>query len=272
MFKRIYLIHILIFSGILLAACAPSVAPISEPTPAAFSTIPANTASVSGTAWQENVASADGVHDAGEPGLADVPVTPTVQPTILGTVNAQALNLGAGPSLNHRIFLKLQEGTALEITGRSENQEWLLVRLESGTQGWVYYEFVDTQVAVADLPLREAYGGAYLNPVDVSPEPGPQQASQPQKVTVSIEDNVATVHINGFIKDEKLVLKLERPDGKASVVVGKGKTNADGNASIQFEMPADWPDGEPLTSGELDLTVSSKDGKASLDLTIQYYR
>jgi hypothetical protein len=156
--------------------------------------------------------------------------------------------------------------------GRSENQEWLQVRLDSGTQGWVYYEYVDTQAVIADLPLLEAYGGAYLNPVDVAPTASPPETRQPQKVSVSIEDNLATVKINGFIEDARLVLKLERSDGKSSLVVGKGRTNANGHASIQFEMPADWPDGEPLTSGEMDLVVSSKDGKASLDVTIQYYR
>jgi uncharacterized protein YgiM (DUF1202 family) len=383
MFKRIYLIHILILSGILLAACAPSVAPVSEPTPVAVSTLPANTASISGTLWQDLcapasgegpsagcVASADGgleansTHDAGEPGLADVLVslgfgacdhvtngletktnqdgayefanlpageycvmvdplrsenaqllpgswtfpaasagTSTVaisvnlagnegktgidfgwdtqsqpaesvadQASPTGKVNVQALNLRAGPGLSHRIFLQLNEGTALEIMGRSENQEWLQVRLDSGTQGWVYYEYVDTQAEIADLPLREAYGGAYLEPVDVSPTASPPETNQSQEVSVSIEDNVATVKINGFVEDTRLVLKLKKPDGKSSLVVGKGRTNANGNARIQFEMPADWPDGEPLTSGELDLVVSSKDGNASIDVTIQYYR
>jgi uncharacterized protein YgiM (DUF1202 family) len=189
-----------------------------------------------------------------------------------GKVNVQALNLRAGPGLSHRIFLQLNEGTALEIMGRSENQEWLQVRLDSGTQGWVYYEYVDTQAEIADLPLREAYGGAYLEPVDVSPTASPPETNQSQEVSVSIEDNVATVKINGFVEDTRLVLKLKKPDGKSSLVVGKGRTNANGNARIQFEMPADWPDGEPLTSGELDLVVSSKDGNASIDVTIQYYR
>jgi uncharacterized protein YgiM (DUF1202 family) len=383
MFKRIYLIHVLIFSSILLAACAPSIAPFSEPTPVAINALPANTASVSGTIWHDLcthtdedgssagcVTSADGEFEAngeretGEPGYAGVLVSlgfgacdqvrnsletrtnqagayefadlsageycimidpsrsenaqllpgewtfpavstgsstsaisvnlaeneqksgidfgwnsqlqtaesETVQAIPLGKVNVQALNLRAGPSLNHRIFLQLNEGTELEIMGRSENQEWLQVRLDSGTQGWVYYEFVDTQAEIANLPLREAYGGTYLNPVDVSPTASPPERSQPQKISVSIEDNVATVNINGFIEDARLVLKLKSPDGKSSLVVGKGRTNPNGNASIQFEMPADWPDGEPLASGELDLVVSSKDGKASIDVTIQYNR
>jgi hypothetical protein len=194
------------------------------------------------------------------------------QPSNTGKVNVQALNLRAGPSLNHRVFLQLNEGTVLEIMGRSENQEWLQVRLDSGTQGWVYYEYVDTQTVIADLPLREAYGGAVLNPVDVSPTASPPETIQPQKVSVSIEDNVATVNINAFIEDARLVLKLKSPDGKSSMVVGKGRTNPNGNARIQFEMPTDWPDGEPLASGELDLVVSSKDGKASIDVTIQYYQ
>jgi hypothetical protein len=89
---------------------------------------------------------------------------------------------------------------------------------------------------------------------------------------VSIEANVATVKINGYIEDARLVLRLKKPDGKSSLVVGKGKTNGNGDATIQFEMPTDWPDGKPLTSGEQNLVVSSKDGKASIDVTIQYYR
>jgi uncharacterized protein YraI len=200
------------------------------------------------------------------------PASESNSPLANGEVNAQGLNLRAGPGLGHRIFLQLNEGTPLEILGRSENLEWLLVRLPSGTQGWVFYEYLDTQVVIADLPLREAYGGTYLNPVGVSPTASPLDASQPQKIFVSIEDNGATVNINGFIEDARLVLKLERPDGRSSLVVGKGKTNANGNASIQFEMPTNWPDGEPLASGELDLIASSKDGKASINVTIQYYR
>ncbi|MGD8405441.1 MAG: SH3 domain-containing protein [Anaerolineales bacterium] len=385
MFKRIYLIHILILSGILLAACAPSTARVSEPTPVAVNTLPANTASISGTLWHDLcaltgnqepspgcVASADGgfkangVHDAGEPGLANMlvllgfgvcdhvrngletrtnqdgayefanlpageycimidplrsenaqllpggwtfpaasvgtdtgaisvnlaenegktgidfgwdtqsqsqPAESVADQAIpIGKVNVQALNLRAGPSLNHRIFLQLNEGTVLEIMGRSENQEWLQVRLDSGTQGWIYYEYVDTQAVIADLPLREAYGGAYLNPVDVLPTVSPPETSQPQEISVSIEANVATVKINGYIEDARLVLRLKKPDGKSSLVVGKGKTNGNGDATIQFEMPTDWPDGKPLTSGEQNLVVSSKDGKASIDVTIQYYR
>lgn len=385
MLKRIYLIHILIFSGILLAACAPSLAPVTEPTTDVFSTIPANSASISGTVWHDLCAlsaeeqpsagcvaltnggfKANSTHDSGEPGFASVLVTlgygtcdnntnrietrtnqdgvfeftnlpagvycvivdplrtenvhilpggwtfPTVssevsiatisvdlagseqktgidfgwdtqllylpseseiaQPLNLGSVNVQALNLRAGPSLNHHIFLQLNEGTVLEIMGRSENQEWLQVRLESGTQGWVYYQFVDTRAVIADLPLREAYGGAYLNPLDVKSVASPQQVSQPQKISVGIENNVATININGFIANAKLIVKLERPDGKASLVVGKGQTNANGNAIIKFEMPVEWPDGKSLTSGELGVVVSSKDGNASVDATIQYYR
>lgn len=390
MLKRIHLIHILMFLTLLLSACIPSVSAISEPTAVAVSTVPANSASISGAIWHDLCAlaggegdaplqpsagcvpsddggfEANGVREAGEPGLADVlvslgfgacdaitnrievrtnqegdyefaslpagpycvmidplraenapllpggwtapavpagasaaaipvnlagseqkagidfgwdyqflPVPPEAQsdqPIAAGQVNVQALNLRAGPGLNHRIFLELAGGTALEIMGRSENLEWLLVRLQSGTQGWVYYQYVDTQVAIADLPLREAYGGAYLNPADDQPVVVPQEPRQPQNILVSIQNNQATVHITGFRSEARLVLTLERPDGKASLVVGKGETNANGNAVIHFEMPREWPDGKPLGSGDLDLVVSSKDGQASISASIQYYR
>lgn len=390
MFKRIYFIQILMCLAVFLAACAPSAAATPEPPLVAISTIPANTASISGNVWHDLcalaggeggspvqpsagcVASADGgfkangTRETGEPGLEGILVSlgygacgnvtdhletrtdqdgtyefanlpagaycvmidplraenalllpggwtspvasadtsvisisanlmsseqkagldfgwdyqflplpsesEAVQPATSGKVNVEALNLRAGPSLNHRIFLQLKEGTLLEITGRSENQEWLLVRLESGTQGWVYSGYVDTQAVLADLPMLEAYGGAYLNPVDVSPPATSQGTPLSQNIVVSIEGNVATVNIAGFVENAKLIVILESPDGKADLVVGSGKSNANGNAAIQFEMPREWADGEPLTSGDLVLIVSSKDGKARISADIQYYR
>jgi uncharacterized protein YgiM (DUF1202 family) len=79
-----------------------------------------------------------------------LPVPPAPERTSSrGMVNVQGLNLRLGPGANHKILRQLAEGTQVEIQGRSENLEWLLVRLPSGTQGWVFAEYVDTQAVIA---------------------------------------------------------------------------------------------------------------------------
>jgi SH3-like domain-containing protein len=194
----------------------------------------------------------------------DYQFLPTPESTSLrGVVNVQGLNLRVGPSGGHKILRQLAEGTQVEIQGRSENMEWLLVRLSSGTQGWVFAEYVDTQAVIASLPLKEASGGAYLAPSDIP---------QSRNVQVSIENNIATVNVLGLPADTRLIVTLSRPGGKDDLVVGRGSTSADGSAAIHFEMPSEWPDGSLLKGGELLLVVSSKDGKASVKVNIQYYR
>jgi len=184
-----------------------------------------------------------------------------------GAVNAGSVNLRLGPGLGHRILLQLNEGVQLEILGRSENLEWLLVRLSTGTQGWIFAQYVNTPFRIADLPLKEAYGGP-----DLPPAQGLQNPRPSQSVLVDIENNIAAVDVSGFPGDTKLVVKLSRPDDKDDLIVGKGATTGSGAAVIHFEMPAEWPDGSPVQSGGLVLTVSSKDGKTSVRVNVQYYQ
>jgi hypothetical protein len=147
---------------------------------------------------------------------------PPESTSLRGVVNVQGLNLRVGPSGDHKILRQLAEGTQVEIQGRSENMEWLLVRLSSGTQGWVFAKYVDTQAVIASLPLKEASGGAYLAPSDIP---------QSRNVQVSIANNIATVDILGFPADTKLIVTLSRPGGKDDLVVGRGSTSADGKRS-----------------------------------------
>lgn len=197
-----------------------------------------------------------------------LPVPPSPETTsIRGVVNVQGLNLRLGPSGNHRILRQLSEGTQVEIHGRSENMEWLLARLSSGTQGWVFAEYVDTQAVIASLPLKEASGGAYLAPSDA-----PQDVRQPRNVQVSIENNIATVVVTGFPGDSKLAVKLGKPGEDADLIVGEGSTSENGNALIRFRMPHEWSDVAPLSSGEMTLTVSTADERASVSVRIRYYR
>jgi hypothetical protein len=179
-----------------------------------------------------------------------LPVPPAPERTSLrGIVNVQGLNLRLGPGANHKILRQLAEGTQVEIQGRSENLEWLLVRLPSGTQGWVFAEYVDTQTVIADLPLKEASGGAYLAPSDAA-----QDVRQPQNVQVSIENNIATVVVTGFPSDSKLTVKLGKSGREADLmVVGEGSASGNGNALIRFKMPVEWSDAYTSLQRRVDL-------------------
>lgn len=56
------------------------------------------------------------------------------------------------------------------------------------------------------------------------------------------------------------------------MIVACGQTSPNGNATLQFAMPAKWPDGSPLTSGTMRLVVSTIGGSFELSAAIQYYR
>jgi hypothetical protein len=63
------------------------------------------------------------------------------------------LNLRAGPGLDFAVLDLLSDGTALTITGRSSDANWLEVRtLDSLLTGWVFAEYVTVLIDVKTLP------------------------------------------------------------------------------------------------------------------------
>jgi hypothetical protein len=245
---------ILIITAMLLAACAPGL----------FNVAPVPTSGTAGAAASVTFADDDQTTDVSsnpdDQPLPEPPAAENPQPLALGRVNAQGLNLRAGPSSNHVILGLLAEGTDLEIEGRSENLQWLLVEVPGGAQGWVYFEYVDTQTAIASLPLKEAYGG---------PNPGPSDAGQdvrqPLNVQVSIENDLALVSVAGFPGDSKVIARLGEVGESADLYVGESVTTPNGNAVMRFTMP-------PLDGDEFNLAVSTVADDESVNVRLQYFR
>ena len=254
------LILILFVLTAFLAACAPglfNVAPvISEPEPTAVSATAGAVASVTLATDEQPTDVGSG---RGDQPLPNPPAAENPQPLARGRVTVQGLYLRAGPSINHMIFGQLIEGADLEIQGRSENREWLLVKLPDGTEGWVYFEYLDTQAVIADLPLKEAYGGP--NP---SPSNAGQDVRQPLNVQVSIESNLAVVYVAGFPGDSKVIARLGEVGKPADLYVGESVTTKNGNAVIRFTMPS-------FEGDEFNLTVSTASGDESVNVRIQYF-
>jgi uncharacterized protein YgiM (DUF1202 family) len=207
-----------------------------------------------------------------EPVLAPIEpeLSPVAQPEPkleTGVVNVDGLNLRLGPGTDHLVVRLMNRGLLLDILGRNERNDWLLVELTSGTQGWVYYSYVDTSANIAELPLREAYGGAYVvEPVIIQDDP------KPLDINVVIENNIATVQISGFPGGQALIASLGPSRRKTDLVVASGTSSPNGNATLQFNMPAEWADGSPVKSGTLSLVVSTSDGSFDITASIQYYR
>jgi len=258
--KRSLILVFLILTT-LLAACAPgwlTVAPLGAQ-PAGVKAV----ASLAVVAEPETDPSSGQV-DQPQP---EPPAAESPQPLALGRVNAQGLNLRAGPGANTTILGLLGEGTELDIQGRSENLKWLQVRVPGGAQGWVYAEYVTTQVVIASLPLKEAYGGP-----DSSPSSAGQDVRQPLNVQASIENNLATVVIAGFPADSRVIARLGKAGGAVDLQVGETVTTANGNGVIRFNMPATWPDGKALSEDELNLVVSTPGGEERVDVRVQYFQ
>lgn len=241
------LILILLILLALLAACAPETsAPAGARAVASL---------VVATEPETDVSSGQDDQPTPAPSASETP-----PPVARGRVNVQGLNLRAGPGANHVVLGLLSEGTELEIEGRSENLQWLQVRVSGGTQGWVYREYVDTETVIASLPLKEAYGGPQASPSNAG-----QDVRLPLNVQVSIENNLGVVYISGFPGDSKVIARLGEAGETADLYVGESVTTENGNAVIRFPMPS-------LEGNQMNLIVSTASGDESVNVRIQYFR
>ncbi|MBL8057258.1 MAG: SH3 domain-containing protein [Anaerolineales bacterium] len=180
------------------------------------------------------------------------------------SVDVDALNLRAGAGLSYQVLRVLPQGQSLRVLGRSADSQWLEVRLPSGAGGWVFARYVKTTVEVARLPITEAAGGPTDSGAPASGNPGYQ-------VYMTIEDGQATVQLQRFPKEAAVSLRLESLDGRASLAVAEGRTDAAGLAQIGFSMPRAWADGRALEA-DLRLVVSTADGAFTRSATIRFYR
>jgi hypothetical protein len=69
--------------------------------------------------------------------------------TLWGTVLAYRLNVRSGPGTEYSVITKVNRGEGYYVTGRSDDQQWLLLDLEE-TDGWVSARYVNL---TDDLPM-----------------------------------------------------------------------------------------------------------------------
>ncbi|GAB4527457.1 MAG: hypothetical protein Kow0063_02750 [Anaerolineae bacterium] len=80
-------------------------------------------------------------------------VTPEVEPTPNARVADVRLNLRTAPGAG-RILRVLLPDEPLSLMARTEDNQWLLVRLADTRQGWVAAEYVVPEIDIASLPVE----------------------------------------------------------------------------------------------------------------------
>ncbi|MCU0513442.1 MAG: SH3 domain-containing protein [Anaerolineae bacterium] len=64
--------------------------------------------------------------------------SPTLTPTVVGIVQSiQRVNVREGPDVDYSSLTSLSPGTGVQIIGRNADGDWLNIRLEDGTEGWM---------------------------------------------------------------------------------------------------------------------------------------
>jgi len=172
-------------------------------------------------------------------------------------VTANILNVRVGPGMNHRIMTQLAAGQKVSLEGRSQNSEWVAVRLADGKEGWVYSSYLSTDTDLTSLPVMEAYGG----PVTLFPEIKPNsKPSGRYTLNVSINYNQVEVHMSGFAAERDVTLRLVVPGEGPAMTIAATTTGADGSADLTIPMPTSWPDGSAVTQSEMELQILGSDG------------
>ena len=102
----------------------------------------------------------------------------TDQPVAI--VTAGALNVRTGPDVSFRSIAVIYQGQLVNLLGRWATNNWVLIRLYNGTEGWVNSVYLQTSVPISQLPV---VGGT----PPPQPEPVPPIAGPVAIVNTGIE-------------------------------------------------------------------------------------
>lgn len=89
----------------------------------------------------------------------------------IGVVSTGALNVRSGPGVNATKVTVIYKGQVVALLGRWATNNWVMVRLYSGVEGWVNSIYLTTNVPINELPVL---GG---QPPTIEPTPPESQAT-----------------------------------------------------------------------------------------------
>ncbi len=135
-----------------------------------------------------------------------------------------------GPGYGYGVIRLLPEGQRVKVLGRSVNGDWIEVMIDEQTGGWVYGSYLDASIDLAALPVKEAYGGPYS-------QSGQPASTSTYSLYMSINGRQATINLGRFPADTRIEALLGQPGERASLLVARGQTDANGAAQLDFSLP-----------------------------------
>lgn len=83
--------------------------------------------------------------------------TPTEIPPVIGIISSlQTVNMREGPGGSYSALVALNPGTGVEVLGRNPEGTWLNVKLDDGTEGWIFAELVRIEATPTPFPSTTA--------------------------------------------------------------------------------------------------------------------
>ena len=88
-----------------------------------------------------------------------------------GITLGDPLNFRFGPGLDYSIVTALEFCTSAKLVGRTADESWLLIQLPGNMEGWVYSEYVMSNVDLTDLEaVDDKLGNIPLSPTTLVPD------------------------------------------------------------------------------------------------------
>ncbi len=81
-------------------------------------------------------------------------LTPTLQPAIANKIGGVLVNLRAGPDTDYAILTQLAGGEEVEMMGRTEAGDWVLIQSAEGTSGWLFVDLFENDADIEVLPIK----------------------------------------------------------------------------------------------------------------------
>jgi uncharacterized protein YraI len=109
-------------------------------------------------------------------------------------VNAKALHVRGGPSVEYEKVGLVFEGDVLVISGCNQARDWLAVTLPDGTGGWVSAGYVDSETSLDEIPVSNEIPTPPMHtPTLVPEEPAPTPVPEEPPAPPSVDDQIADI-------------------------------------------------------------------------------
>ncbi|MDQ3247650.1 MAG: SH3 domain-containing protein, partial [Chloroflexota bacterium] len=114
----------------------------------------------------------------------NVPITATI------TIST-GLNARSAPAINATVVTLLPNGARYRAISRSEDNQWVQVRLVDGSAAWVFAQYVSLDGAISSLPLASPAGSATITGTLVPTTTVTLTGTRPITAPTTAGDNVS---------------------------------------------------------------------------------